>query len=55
MTPLMPTVEDLRAFAADGYFIVDRLFSPTECDEIVVNVEDAAVDLLAVLGSYDQR
>lgn len=36
---------DLAAFRADGFFTVDALFSPTECDDIVGHVEQAAFEL----------
>jgi phytanoyl-CoA hydroxylase len=45
MSPIAPTASDLEAFATDGFFTVDRLFTHEECDEIVAEVERAAFEL----------
>ncbi|MEX2292931.1 MAG: phytanoyl-CoA dioxygenase family protein [Acidimicrobiales bacterium] len=42
---IAPSDADLTAFASVGYFTVEGLFSPAECDDIVAHVEDAAFEL----------
>jgi len=44
-TRTVPTATDLAAFAAEGYFTVEGLFSGDECNAILADVEDAAFEL----------
>lgn len=43
--PVTATPADLEAFASQGYFTVDGLFTAEECDEILGHVERAAFAL----------
>jgi phytanoyl-CoA hydroxylase len=43
---------DRNAFATDGYFIVDGLFTDAECDDITAEVERAAFEL--ALGEEEE-
>ena len=46
MTSIITVTDAERdAFASEGYFTVEGLFSPTECDDIVGHVEAAAFEL----------
>jgi ectoine hydroxylase-related dioxygenase (phytanoyl-CoA dioxygenase family) len=45
VSPAAATAADLEAFATDGFFTVDDLFTSAECDDIVAHVERAAFEL----------
>lgn len=48
-----PTIDDERraAFDRDGYFVVDDVFAPHECDEILRHLEETTFEL--ALGDPD--
>ena len=45
------TVADVEQFRTEGFFVVEDLFSPEECDETLRHVESAAFEL--ALGEAD--
>jgi phytanoyl-CoA hydroxylase len=45
MTDLMLSKEDATQFVDEGYCVVDALFTPDECDEIVEHIEKAMFEL----------
>jgi phytanoyl-CoA hydroxylase len=45
MASSAPTDADRRAFTEQGWFVVPELFSPSECDAITADIEQAAFEL----------